>query len=176
MKKVSLLLVLLLLSNLGLGAIMGLAASAPAAPSNLNAEAVSGSEIKLTWTDKSDNETGFIVERGVSEGGPYSELPAVGANVTELVDTGLNPDTTYYYRVRAYQAGTPNIYSEYSAVASATTFPFPPFPPENLVAAAVTDAQINLYGRISPIMKKVLKLSGRPLRPIFKKLLLLGEI
>jgi transcriptional regulator CtsR len=123
---------------------MGLAASAPAAPSNLNAEAVSGSEIKLTWTDKSDNETGFIVERGVSEGGPYSELPAVGANVTELVDTGLNPDTTYYYRVRAYQAGTPNIYSEYSAVASATTFPFPPFPPENLVAAAVTDAQINL--------------------------------
>lgn len=144
MKKVSLLLVLLLLSNLGLGAIMVLAAGTPAAPSNLNAEAVSGSEIKLTWTDKSDNETGFIVERGVSEGGPYSELPAVGANVTELVDTGLNPDTTYYYRVRAYKAGTPNIYSEYSVVASATTFPFPPFPPENLVAAAVTDAQINL--------------------------------
>ena len=58
MKKVSLLLVLLLLSNLGLGAIMGLAASS-CSTLKLKAEAVSGTEIKLTWTDESDNETGL---------------------------------------------------------------------------------------------------------------------
>ena len=144
MKKVSLLLVLLLLLNPVLGAIPVLAADPPAAPSDLKAVAVSGKEIKLTWTDNSDDETGFIVERGDSESGPYSVLPAVGPNVTELSDTGLTSNTAYYYRVRAYKADTSNIDSECSNVSGATTFSLPPSAPTDLKAAAVTDAQINL--------------------------------
>ena len=35
----------------------------PAAPSSLNASAVSASQINLTWSDNAANETGFVIER-----------------------------------------------------------------------------------------------------------------
>ncbi|MBI5043343.1 MAG: fibronectin type III domain-containing protein [Nitrospirae bacterium] len=69
------------------------------------------------WTDNS-TETGFRIERSGSSGGPYSEIATVGANVTTYSNTGLSSSTTYYYRVRAYNA---NGNSASSSVASATT-------------------------------------------------------
>ena len=34
----------------------------PTAPSNLAAQLISGTQVNLTWTDNSTNETGFIIE------------------------------------------------------------------------------------------------------------------
>jgi hypothetical protein len=80
---------------------------------------VSSSQINLSWTDNSNNETGFKVERS-KNGKGFSQLATVGANVTTYSDTGLNRTTTYYYRVRAVNAGGN---SAYSNIASATTNP-----------------------------------------------------
>jgi arylsulfatase A-like enzyme len=91
----------------------------PQAPTNLTATAVSSSQINLSWTDNSNNETGFKVERS-KNGKGFSQLATVGANVTTYSDTGLNRTTTYYYRVRAVNAGGN---SAYSNIASATTNP-----------------------------------------------------
>lgn len=44
----------------------------PSAPSGLSANAVSSSQINLSWTDNSNNETGFRIERK-SGGGYFSE-------------------------------------------------------------------------------------------------------
>jgi hypothetical protein len=89
----------------------------PAAPSNLTATAVSSSEIDLSWTDDSDNETGFKVERA-RHGNAFKRIATLGANVTTYADTGLKASTTYRYRVRAYNSGGN---SAYSNIAGATT-------------------------------------------------------
>jgi hypothetical protein len=89
----------------------------PAAPSDLAAEALSHSEIRLTWQDNADDEQGFYLERN------GTQIVTLPADTQTYTDTGLTPDTTYGYRVRAYSGlGT----SEYSSQASATTDPEPP--------------------------------------------------
>jgi len=90
----------------------------PSAPTNLSATAVSCSQINLSWTDNSNNETGFKIERKTGAGGAWSQIAAVGANVTAYNNTGLNENTTYFYRVRAYNGDGD---SNYSNEDSATT-------------------------------------------------------
>lgn len=75
--------------------------SSPAPPSNLNATAIDALSVDLVWTDNSNNELGFQIERASSAGGPWELAGTVGANVTSFTDSGLAPSTTYYYRVSA---------------------------------------------------------------------------
>jgi hypothetical protein len=84
----------------------------------LVATKISTSQINLTWTDNSNTETGFKIERKTGSGGTYAEIAAVGANVTSFSNTGLTVNTTYFYRVRGVSSTT---VSAYSNEASATT-------------------------------------------------------
>ena len=93
------------------------ASAAPAPPSALGATAVSFSQINLAWTDNSNNESGFKIERSTN-GTTYTQIATVGANVTAYADTGLARNKTYRYRVRAAVAGGD---SAYSNVATAKT-------------------------------------------------------
>src|SRR5205085_1374039 len=78
----------------------------PAAPSGLSASTVSQTQINLSWTDNSSNETGFVVGRTTTSGGPYTDIATVGAGVTTYNNTtGLSANTTYYYVVRATNSG-----------------------------------------------------------------------
>jgi hypothetical protein len=107
-----------------IGAHEGVTATPPAAPSILTATAISSSAINLNWTDNSDNESGFRIERADSATGTWSEIATVSANTGTYSNTGLAASTTYYYQVLALNAaGT----SSYTNTASATTFP-PPLP------------------------------------------------
>lgn len=90
---------------------------APSPPTNLRAFATSSTKIQLVWKDNSIGEQGYEVER-MGESGYYSVIARVGANVTTYTDTGLSPQTTYTYRVRAYNSAGK---SPYSNPASATT-------------------------------------------------------
>jgi hypothetical protein len=91
------------------------------APSNLVAAAVSTSQIDLTWVDNSSTETAFLVERSPNGVNEWVQITATSADTTVFSDTGLDPDTTYYYRVRAYNAGGDQ-YSYFSNEDHATTF------------------------------------------------------
>jgi len=116
----------------------------PAAPSNLNAAAVSSSQINLTWADNATDESGFYIERCTSAGcSNFTQIATVGANVTSYANTGLAASTSYSYRVRAYSAAG---YSDYSNTASAVTqaAAVPPAAPTNLSARAASKSQINL--------------------------------
>ena len=85
-----------------LGVILGV----PAAPSGLNVTLVSQNQIDLAWTDTSNNETGFKVDRATDSGFTLGlTTVTVGANVTTCNSTGLTANTTYYYRVRATNSG-----------------------------------------------------------------------
>ena len=113
----------------------------PAAPGGMTATAASSTQINLAWADNSSNETGFKIERKTGSGGTYSQIATVGAGVVSYSSTGLNPNTTYFYRVRATNAGGD---SAYSNEASATTLNAAPAAPSALAATAVSTTQINL--------------------------------
>jgi transcriptional regulator CtsR len=88
----------------------------PTAPSNLKATAISDSQINLTWTDNSANETGFKLESKRGDYGSWIEI-LVGANATSYQNTGLLSSSKYYYRIRAYNNSGNSAYSnETSAV------------------------------------------------------------
>ncbi len=113
----------------------------PAAPSNVTAAAVSGSQIDLAWTDNANNETGFKIERKVGPRGNFVQIAVVGANVTTYSDPGLTGGIEYFYRVRATNAAGD---SAYSNVANAIPTAAPPAAPSNVTAAAVSGSQIDL--------------------------------
>ncbi len=108
-------------SRAGYGANYVSYPSRPKAPGNLLAARLSLSSIQLRWSDNSNNENGFIVERSTDGATGWTDVATLEANVTAHTDGGLPPDTAHYYRVLAY-----NAYGEsaYSNVAQATTFQF----------------------------------------------------
>jgi hypothetical protein len=77
--------------------------TAPTAPSNLTATAASTTQINLSWTDNSSNETGFRIKRRASGATTSVEIGTVLQNVLSYQDSGLTPGTTYFYTVVAYQ-------------------------------------------------------------------------
>ena len=100
----------------------------PRAPTRLQADAVSSSEIQLSWRDNSDNEAAFEVERArIHHRHPlrWSLIATVSANVTSFTDTGLEPDTTYWYRVRAVNCAGHSGYSNPTWARTALVGPKP---------------------------------------------------
>ena len=92
---------------------------APSAPSDLVAAEMSSSRIDLRWTDNATNETSYTVERSPDGTANWTVLTtSLAADSTGYSDTGLSPNTTYYYRIKATN-GTNE--SDYSNVASDTT-------------------------------------------------------
>lgn len=99
----------------------------PAAPSALAVAVIGSTELDLTWTDNSSDEEGFSVERSPTGGGAgFTQIATVGAGVTAYPDTGLNASTTYFYRVRAFNAGGNSAYtSEASGTTRSVVLPYP---------------------------------------------------
>lgn len=91
----------------------------PNAPSNLIATAISASQINLAWTDNSNNEQGFKIERCQGNACTnFVQIAQIGPNVTSYSNTGLARNTRYRYRVRAFNGGGN---SGYSNIAGART-------------------------------------------------------
>lgn len=103
--------------------IFQLPVDAPQNPRDLAASVLSSSQIKLTWIDESQNESGFKMERSSDGGSTFIEIEAnLSDNVTEFFDTGLLPNTSYSYRIRSYiQSQNGPVFSGYSATVQATT-------------------------------------------------------
>lgn len=91
----------------------------PNAPSELSAEAVSSSQINISWTDNSDTETGFRLERSINNNASFISLSTIPANVTNYSDQSLSENTTYYYRVFSINS---SVESTASNETSATTW------------------------------------------------------
>ena len=89
-------------------------------PTNFTATASSIDEtiINLAWTDNSSDEQGYKVEQSADGVSGWSVIATTAANATSYQVTGLNADTTYYFRVRAFN-GT--VFSSYTTVQHAKT-------------------------------------------------------
>ncbi|MEW6104364.1 MAG: fibronectin type III domain-containing protein, partial [bacterium] len=89
-----------------------------AKPTNLQATAISDDKIILSWQDNSGNEDGFKIERKTM-GDLYAQITTVAEDVTTYTDIGLNVETPYGYRIKAYSSQFPD--SDYSDEKDATT-------------------------------------------------------
>jgi PKD repeat protein len=78
----------------------------PAAPGSLSASSKTQTSVSLKWTDKADNETGFYIERSPNLSNPvWTRVGQTGANATTFKVSGLIRNTTYKFRVSAYNNG-----------------------------------------------------------------------
>ena len=90
--------------------------SVGAAPTALTATALSTTQIKLTWT-ASAGASSYRIEREALGDASFVEI-AAGITATSFTDSGLFPNTTYVYQIRAQNSAG---LSAYSTVAVATT-------------------------------------------------------
>ncbi len=76
--------------------------TAPIAPSNLAISATSSVQKNLSWTDNSNNETIFTLQRATDSAcTTATNLCSINANTISYADTVSTSTTTYYYRVRS---------------------------------------------------------------------------
>lgn len=81
-----------------------------AAPSNLVASR-NGSSVTLTWTDNSNNENGFIIEKN------NSIIYTSAANATQYIDTvPIDQNGIYVYRVKAIGSSLESNYSNTATI------------------------------------------------------------
>ncbi|MGD0541215.1 MAG: PA14 domain-containing protein [Tepidisphaeraceae bacterium] len=109
-------------------------------PSGFQATSVSNTEIDLAWTDKANDETGFVIQRSL-DGVNFTTLATVGAGVNQYADTGLNSGTNYWYRIQAVNGSAA---SGLSNIVSSMTVSVGASPVAYLSAATASDAAINL--------------------------------
>jgi len=100
----------------------------PAAPSNVTAQAVGTTSIKVSWTNNASNQSGVVVSL---DGQQSADLQ--GATVSSYTWTGLSASTQYYFYVASKIYGTPgdptgfgNTQSAWVGPAYATTVGTPP--------------------------------------------------
>jgi hypothetical protein len=84
----------------------------PSAPSTLTATvAPTGPRVNLAWRDNATNENGFEIYRATGTGATYVPIATVGPNVVAFSDTTVTANTSYKYRVRAYNGVGASSYS-----------------------------------------------------------------
>lgn len=72
--------------------------------SGIKATLNSYNSIKLTWNKAVNGANGYAVYRSTSKDGKYTLRKTITSkNTIEFTDTGLDTNTTYYYKVRAYR-------------------------------------------------------------------------
>ncbi len=91
-----------------------------ATPGNATAVAASPTLVNISWTDLSNFETGYRVERKTGTGGSFAVIADLPASSNGLSDNTVSAGTFYSYRVQAVDIVTPTN-SAYSNEASVTT-------------------------------------------------------
>ncbi|MBM3460355.1 MAG: hypothetical protein FJX77_17685, partial [Armatimonadetes bacterium] len=76
----------------------------PEAPDQLTAQPVGRTQVRLNWRDRSNNETGFKIQRR-DPGGDFVEIGTAGENATTFTDETADPNVRHTYRVVATNAG-----------------------------------------------------------------------
>ncbi|MCA6068160.1 fibronectin type III domain-containing protein [Chryseobacterium sp. RG1] len=99
-------------------------------PTNLNfTNAVTtgspaSSSLTVNWNDNATNETNYVLERS-NDGTNFTVIATLPANTVSYNESGLTPNTQYYYRVKAINATESSVYTSNTSV---TTPPVPSAP------------------------------------------------
>jgi hypothetical protein len=98
-------------------------------PSNINftnvasIETPPSSSLTINWIDSATNENNYIIERSAN-GTDFTVISTQAANTTSYNDTGLLPNTLYYYRIKAINSTESSVYE--TATITTPPIPLPP--------------------------------------------------
>jgi fibronectin type 3 domain-containing protein/predicted esterase len=117
--------------------------TAPAAPDGVSVNTTGSDKIKISWNDKSNNETAYQIYRSLKPNISYQIVFTTTANAIQYVDSGLDANTKYYYKINAVNNYSTSAFTNY---VSSTTLkmPAPPKAPTNLKAKALSASSIQL--------------------------------
>lgn len=94
----------------------------PSVPTNLKVIWNASNGVALSWDNGSSNEEGFKLERSTN-GATFSQIKTLSSNITSYTDLTVSPNSTYTYRIKAYNfSGS----SKWSNVVSVRTLPASP--------------------------------------------------
>lgn len=131
-------------------------------PENLFVEPLDRTTTNLTWSDKTNNETGFELVRATDSLFTQNVTTiSLGANVTTYKNTGLSANAKYWYRVRAKNGSESSDYSNRAAVITPSSITYVnfnvavangPAPWNNLASsplAPYTTAKLKNYANVT---------------------------
>lgn len=103
-------------------------------PSKVTATATT-TQVTLNWKDNATQETAYWVERSLN-GTTYAFQTILPANTITYTDNTISPNTTYYYRLKAFNGTDSSVYStpvtvKTPTVPSAPDIPASPTPAAN---------------------------------------------
>jgi hypothetical protein len=81
-------------------------------PSKLDVKSLATGTIDISWESNADNADGFFIERSINPDSNWAEIQTVDKNTKKYTDTGLDPNTIYYYRVYAFNELDVSDYSD----------------------------------------------------------------
>lgn len=111
------------------------------ATNNFSANYNSGlRKMNLAWTDFSNDETSYVVERSSVEDGAWEQIATLPSNADHFDDTPLVPSSIYWYRVKAEGS---SLILNYSNISFDTTSDLP-HTPTSLVASVSGIKQVSL--------------------------------
>jgi endonuclease/exonuclease/phosphatase family metal-dependent hydrolase len=88
------------------------------APTDLYLSRISGTILKATWKDNSSHESGFVLQRRTGNE-TFSIIANIESNTKAFIDTDLDENRVYYYRIAAV---IENSYTEWSNVKAIQTY------------------------------------------------------
>lgn len=102
-----------------------------------------GPRIRVTWRDNSGSEDGFVLQRaqGTILDAAFQTVATLGAGETAWIDAGVDWDSTWYYRVKAYRG---ELSSAWALAAGYRVDSAPPVTTSDAAGAYVGTATITL--------------------------------
>ncbi len=114
----------------------------PAAPTLAPITPLSSGSLRLAWTPAAGSEqTSYQIEQSATAAGPFTPAASVSSEATSYILTGLNANTTYFYRIVAVNETGASAPSNTAAGATyARTLPAP----QNVTATLLADGSVQV--------------------------------
>ena len=115
------------------------ASNPPSIPEDVLATSTDHSTIQISWSDTSNDESGFTVERSQT-GVDFEQVASLPENATGYVDDALIADTLYSYRITAWNSAGSSAPSE---IATAATLPPPPVVEQQAISETIVAGTVD---------------------------------